>query len=193
MKTLARGVGILLMWLFVAPVHAATGAEAEFVRAFRHYSDGDHSRAETLFRRALADTTLVLGDYALYYLGRIASETGQHDEARGYLERLKKSFPKSIWALEASFLRVELDLTQKRYQAAIRGAAALKKTASGKGGTSPSRLLSRPGPRSRRRGPQGARLPSGGAPARPPLHLGQPRPGKSPGASPGESEAIRFP
>ena len=132
MKTLARGVCILLMWLFVAPVHAATGAEAEFVRAFRHYTDGDHSRAETLFRRALADTTLVLGDYALYYLGRIASETGKHDEARGYLERLKKSFPKSIWALEASFLRVELDLTQKRYQAAIRGAAALKKTASGR-------------------------------------------------------------
>ena len=132
MKTLARGVGILLMWLFVAPVHAATGAEAEFVRAFRHYTDGDHSGAETLFRRALADTTLVLGDYALYYLGRIASETGKHDEARGYLKRLKKSFPKSIWALEASFLRVELDLTQKRYQAAIRGAAALKKTASGR-------------------------------------------------------------
>ena len=132
MKTLAGGVGILLMWLFVAPVHAATGAEAEFVRAFRHYSDGDHSRAEALFRRALADTTLVLGDYALYYLGRIASETGKHDEARGYLKRLKKSFPKSIWALEASFLRVELDLTQKRYQAAIRGAAALKKTASGR-------------------------------------------------------------
>ena len=132
MKTLARGVCILLMWLFVAPVHAATGAEAEFVRAFRHYTDGDHSRAETLFRIALADTTLVLGDYALYYLGRIASETGKHDEARGYLKRLKKSFPKSIWALEASFLRVELDLAQKRYQAAIRGAAALKKTASGR-------------------------------------------------------------
>ena len=132
MKTLARGVCILLMWLFVAPVHAATGAEAEFVRAFRYYSEGDHARAETLFRTALADTTLVLGDYALYYLGRIASETGKHDEARGYLKRLKKSFPKSIWAAEASFLRVELDLTQKRYQAAIRAAAALKKTASGR-------------------------------------------------------------
>ena len=132
MKTLAGGVCILLMWLFVAPVHAATDAEAEFVRAFRYYSEGDHARAETLFRTALADTTLVLGDYALYYLGRIASETGKHDEARGYLKRLKKSFPKSIWAAEASFLRVELDLTQKRYQAAIRAAAALKKTASGR-------------------------------------------------------------
>ena len=132
MKTLACAVCILPMWLAGAPVHAVTGAEAEFVRAFRHYSEGDPSRAEALFRSALVDSTLVLGDYALYYLGRIASDTGKHDEARGYLKRLKKSFPKSIWATESSFLQVELDLTQKRYQAAIRRAAALKKTVSGR-------------------------------------------------------------
>ena len=132
MKTLACGAVVLLMWLSVAPVHAVTGAEAEFVRAYRSYSEGDHSRAAALFRGALADATFVLKDYALYYLARIATETGRHDEARGYLKTLKKSFPKSIWATEASLLQVELDLAQKRYQAAIRAASALKKTVSGR-------------------------------------------------------------
>ena len=132
MKTLTCCVWFLLMWLSVPPVHAATGAEAEFVRAYRHYSEGDHSRAKTLFQSALADATLVLGDYALYYLGRIASKAGKHDEAQDYFTRLKKSYPKSIWVSEASFALVELDLARKRYQAAVRGAAALKEKPSGR-------------------------------------------------------------
>ncbi len=133
MKTLTCCLWVLLTWLSVPPVHAATGAEAEFVRAYRYYSQGDHSRAKTLFQSALADVTLILGDYALYYLGRIASEAGKHDEAQDYFTRLKKSFPESIWATEASFLRVELDLARKRYQGAIRRAVALKKTSIGRG------------------------------------------------------------
>ncbi|MCY4439225.1 MAG: transglycosylase SLT domain-containing protein [Deltaproteobacteria bacterium] len=132
MKTLACGAVVLLMWLFVAPVHAVTGAEAEFVRAYRSYSEGDHSRAAALFRSARSDAGFVLQDYALYYLARIATDAGKHDDARGHLETLKKSFPRSIWSTEASFLRVELDLAQKRHQAAIRAAAALKKTVSGR-------------------------------------------------------------
>ena len=125
-------VWVLLLVLPTGSVHALTEAEADFVQAYRSYSGGDHSRAAPLFQNALADSQLVLGDYALYYLGRIAAKAGKHDEARGHLDTLKKSFPKSLWVAEASFLRVELDLARKRYQAAIRGAAALKKTASGR-------------------------------------------------------------
>ena len=132
MKTLACGAVLLLMWLSVAPVHAVTGAEAEFVRAYRSYSEGDHPRAAALFQRARSGAGFILEDYALYYLARIATDTGKHDEARGYVKTLKQSFPRSIWATEASFLRVELDLAQKRHQAAIRGAGALKKTVSGR-------------------------------------------------------------
>ena len=125
-------VWVLLLALPMGPARALTEAEGNFVQAYRSYSGDDHSRAASLFQTALADPQLVLGDYALYYLGRIAAEAGKHDEARGRLDRLKKSFPNSIWVTEASFLRVELNLAQKRYQAAIRGAAALKKTASGR-------------------------------------------------------------
>ena len=132
MKTLTCGVLVLLMWLSAVPARAVTDSEAEFVRAYRYYSDGDHSRAAALFRSALSDTRLVLGDYALYYLGRTASAEGKHDEARGHLDELKKSFPESIWATEASFMRVELDLARKRYREAIRRAVTLKKTATGK-------------------------------------------------------------
>lgn len=132
MKTLACGVLVLLLWLSAAPVHAVTDSEAEFVRAYRYYSDGDHSRAAALFRSALSDPGLVLGDYALYYLGRIASAEGKHVEARGHLDELKRSFPGSIWATEASFLRVELDLARKQYREAIRRAVALKKTVTGR-------------------------------------------------------------
>ena len=132
MKTLACGVWAVLMWLSVAPVHAVTGAEADFVRAYRHYSEGDDARARPLFRSALGDSTLVLRDYALYYLGRIAARGDRHEEARDYFKRLKKSYPRSVWSAEASFAFVEIDLARKRYEAAVRSAAALKKTASGR-------------------------------------------------------------
>lgn len=120
-------VWVLLLALPVGSAHALTEAEAEFVRAYRSYSEGDRDRAAALFRNALADTRLVLGDYALYYLGRIAAEAKRHGEARDYFTRLKKSYPRSIWTTEVSFALVELDLARKRYQAAIRRAAALKK------------------------------------------------------------------
>ena len=132
MKTLACGVWAVLTWLSVAPVHAVTGAEADFVQAHRHYSEGDDARAKPLFRSALGDPALVLRDYALYYLGRIAAREDRHEEARDYFKRLRKSYPGSVWSAEASFAFVEIDLARKRYEAAVRGAAALRKTASGR-------------------------------------------------------------
>ena len=126
-KRLYVFVWFLLLALPAGSVHARTGGEAEFGRAYRHYSEGDHSRAEALFRSALADDTLVLADYALYYLGRIAAEAKRHDQAWNYFTRLRKSYPRSIWATEASFAFVEIDLARKRNQAAITRAAALKK------------------------------------------------------------------
>jgi len=123
---------LLLLALPAGPVHARTGGEAEFGRAYRHYSEGDHSRAEALFRNALADDTLVLADYALYYLGRIAAAAERHDQAWNHFTRLRKSYPRSIWATEASFAFVEIDLARKRHQAAISRAAALKKQLRGR-------------------------------------------------------------
>ena len=132
MRKLARGVWLLLLALCSAPAYALSGAEQDFARAYRHYAEGEDSRAEALFRSALGDTTLVLRDYTLYYLARIAARTGRHDSARDYFLRLKKSYPRSIWATEASFGLVELDLARKRYGTALRAAAALKKNASGR-------------------------------------------------------------
>ncbi len=120
-------VWFLLLALPAASVHALPGAESEFARAYRHYSEGDHSRSEALFRSALGDPDLVLRDYALYYLGRIALRTGKHKAAGDYFRELRKSYPRSIWAREASFALVELDLARERYQAAIRAADGLKK------------------------------------------------------------------
>ena len=182
MKTLTCCVWFLLIWLSVPPVHAATGAEAEFVRAYRHYSEGDHSRAKTLFQSALADATLVLGDYALYYLGRIASKAGKHDEAQDYFTRLKKSYPKSIWVSEA-LLRVG---RTRPGPEALSGSRPRRRCAEGeavgKGGPGESRALPRAGARSPGQGPRSLRLPPGGAPACAPLPMGRPRPGKGSGA-----------
>jgi len=127
MNKLACGVWVLLVGLSSIPAHALTVAETQFARAYHHYSEGDHAGAERLFRSALADTTLVLGDYARYYLGRIVLRAGRHDAARDHFQRLRKAHPKSIWAEEASFALIESDLARKGYQAAIRRAAALKK------------------------------------------------------------------
>ncbi len=132
MKTLACGVWVFLVCLSSAPAHALTGAETRFGRAYRHYSEGAYARAQPLFRSALGDSTLVLGDYALYYLGRIAAERGNHEEARSYFTKLKKSYPGSVWSVEASFAFVEIDLARSRYEAARRRAATLRKTASGR-------------------------------------------------------------
>lgn len=132
MNKLACGVWVLLVGLSSAPAHALTVAETQFARAYRHYSDGNHAGAERLFRSALADATLVLEDYALYYLGRIALRAGKHDTARDHFQRLRKGHPKSIWAEEASFALIESDLARKSHQAAIRRAAALKKKKSGR-------------------------------------------------------------
>ena len=131
-KRLYVFVWFLLLALPAGSVHAQTGGEAEFGRAYRHYSEGDHSRAEALFRSALADDTLVLADYALYYLGRIAAEAKRHDQAWNHFARLRKSYPRSIWATEASFAFVDIDLARKRHQAAITRAAALKKKLRGR-------------------------------------------------------------
>lgn len=114
----------------VAP--ASTEAEAAFARAYQHYAAGEHPSAEPLFRRALSDADFVLRDYALYYLGRIASDAKRHDRARDYFTRLKDSHPRSLWAAESSFEIVELDLAQERHGAAIRRAEAQRRTASGK-------------------------------------------------------------
>ncbi len=126
-KRLHVFVLFLLLSLPASSVHAQTGAEKEFGRAYRHYSEGDHSRADALFRTALADDTLVLADHALYYLGRIAAEADRHDDAWSYFSRLRKSYPRSIWTGEVSFAFIEIDLARKRYQAAVRRAAELKK------------------------------------------------------------------
>ena len=120
-------VWFLPLALPAGSVHALTGAESEFAQAYRRYSEGDDARAEALFRSALGDPDLVLRDYALYYLGRIALRAGKHDAAGDHFQELRKSYPRSIWAREASFALVELDLARKRHQAAIRAAAALKK------------------------------------------------------------------
>ena len=131
-KRLYVFVWFLLLALPAGSVHARTGGEAEFGRAYRHYSEGDHSRAEALFRSALADDALILADYSLYYLGRIAAKAERHDDAWRYFTRLRKSYPRSIWAVEASFAFVEIDLARKRHEAAIRRAAALKKKLRGR-------------------------------------------------------------
>jgi len=132
MNKLACGVWVLLVGLSSVPAHALTVAETQFARAYRHYSEGDHTGAERLFRSALADTSLVLGDYARYYLGRIALRAGRHDAAADYFQRLREAHPKSIWAEEASFALIESDLARKSHQAAIRRATALKKNKSGR-------------------------------------------------------------
>ncbi len=132
MKTLACVVWVFLVCLSPAPAHALTGAETRFGRAYRHYSEGDYARAQPLFRSALNDSTLVVGDYALYYLGRIAAGRENHEEARGYFTKLKKSYPGSVWSVEASFAFVEIDLARSRYEAAVRRAGALRKAASGR-------------------------------------------------------------
>ena len=113
-------------------VHASTQSEVEFAQAYHHYSEGDHSRAEARFQSALTDTALVLADYALHYLGRIAIETERYQHAQGYYSRLRRLFPQSIWGTEASFAFVEIDLARRRYQAAIRRAIGLKKAARGR-------------------------------------------------------------
>ena len=127
---------LLLLALSAGPAPAAerasTEAEAAFVRGYRHYAAGERSSAEPLFRRALSDADFVLGDYALYYLGRIASDAERHDQARDYWTRLKDSHPRSLWAAESPFEIIELDLAQERYGAAIRRAEAQRRTASGK-------------------------------------------------------------
>ncbi len=131
-KNPARGVWTLLVWLSAAPLYAGTEAETDFARAYQHYSAGDHARAKPLFRSALDDSTLVLRDYVLFHLGRIAVGERRYKEARGYFAELQESCPGSVWCTEAWFAFVELDLAGKRREAAVRRAAALGKTASGR-------------------------------------------------------------
>ena len=127
---------LLLAVLSMGPARAAaeasTEAERAFVRAYRHYAAGEHPSAEPLFQRALSDADFVLRDYVLYYLGRIASEAKRRDQARDYFTRLRDSHPRSPWAAESPFEIIELDLAQERHAAAVRGAEAQRKRASGR-------------------------------------------------------------
>ncbi len=114
--------------LWASLLHAQTGTEAEFARAHRHFAGGEHAAAEPLFRKVLSDDAFVLRDYALYYLGRIAAGASRHDDARRRFSRLRQAHPRSVWALEASFGLIDLDLAQGRHQAAARRAGEIRKT-----------------------------------------------------------------
>ena len=122
----------LLLGLWTSLGHAQTEAEAEFARAYRHFAAGKHAAAEPLLRNALSDGAFVLKDYALYYLGRIAAGANRHDDARDHFTRLRRAFPRSVWATEASFELIDLDLAQGRHKAAAQRAGEIRKGARGK-------------------------------------------------------------
>ncbi len=122
----------LLFGLWGSSVHGRTGTETEFARAYRHYAGGEHAAAEPLFRKALSDDAFVLGDYALYFLGRIAADAHRHGEARRRFTELRQAHPHSVWAIEASFELIDLDLAQGGHKAAAQRAGAIRKTARGK-------------------------------------------------------------
>ena len=133
MKMRIRAAAWFLLFGLWAPLlHAQTEAEAEFARAYRHFADGEHAAAEPLLRNALSDGAFVLKDYAVYYLGRIAAGANRHDDARGHFTRLRQAFPRSVWATEASFELIDLDLAQGRHKAATERAAKIRKGGRGK-------------------------------------------------------------
>ncbi|MCY4486263.1 MAG: transglycosylase SLT domain-containing protein [Deltaproteobacteria bacterium] len=122
----------LLLGLWASIVHAETGTEAEFARAYRHFAAGEHAAAEPLFRNTLSDDAFVLKDYALYYLGRIAAGAHRHGDARRRFTRLRQAHPRSVWANEASFELIDLDLAQGRHKAAAQRAGKIRKGGRGK-------------------------------------------------------------
>lgn len=122
----------LLLGLWATLVHARTGTEADFARAYRHFAAGEHAAAQPLLRKTLSDDAFVLRDYALYYLGRIAAGANRHDDARRRFTRLRQAHPRSVWATEASFQLIDLDLAQGRHEAAAQRAGKIRKGARGK-------------------------------------------------------------
>ena len=185
MKTLTCCVWFLLIWLSVPPVHAATGAEAEFVRAYRHYSEGDHSRAKTLFQSALGRRHPRPRRLRPLLSRTNRLEGGEARRGAGLLHAVEEVVPQEHLGL-GSLLRVG---RTRPGPEALSGSRPRRRCAEGeavgKGGPGESRALPRAGARSPGQGPRSLRLPPGGAPACAPLPMGRPRPGKGPAPSAG--------
>ncbi|MFQ5849249.1 MAG: transglycosylase SLT domain-containing protein [Candidatus Binatia bacterium] len=109
-----------LLWLTsFGPVHSEENQPPEpFSRAYILFSQGELSKAENLFVKALNQGS-VLDDYSLYFLGVISFSREAFDIARNYFSQLKKSFPRSVWFNHANLQLAKISLREGNDEQAI--------------------------------------------------------------------------
>src|SRR4030095_673850 len=89
-----------------------------FAKAYALHASGNASEAKEWFQKSL-DGRFVLADYSHYFLGLIAHNEGNLEQARQWLGQLRQRFPQSVWYNAAGLLRAKIDIAEKKYAAAL--------------------------------------------------------------------------
>jgi len=113
-------------------VRSQSTADADFRKAYEHYTHRRYSAAKPLLQSAIAEKNSVLRDYSLYYLGRVAMALNDHAGARTWFTQLEREYPNSRWLDDSAFQLVRVDLEQKRYDRAVERARSLRQRTTNK-------------------------------------------------------------
>src|SRR5258706_222761 len=109
----------ILLIPLVAEIAEPLGAQADdprdnFAKSYAAYINKNPAQAKELFQKT-TDATYPLADYSLYYLGRIAFDETNWDQARKYMTQLRQRYPQSVWFHGAAVLRVKIDIAENKY------------------------------------------------------------------------------
>jgi len=103
---------LLLPW---ARLHAEVDdGRTVFQKAYSLYNQGNISQAKELFSSTL-ESSYLLSDYSLYYLGLIAYKESNWEQSRQYFLQLKRRYPQSIWQARATLQQAKLDQAQNQF------------------------------------------------------------------------------
>ncbi len=113
-------LSLFAFWLF--PPLPLRSQESDprklFAQGYTLFSEGNLAQSEKVLLEALGRES-PLKDYCLYFLGMIFLERGEPDGARQYFDRIKDSFPRSIWFSQAVLQSAKIFMKEEDYSKAI--------------------------------------------------------------------------
>lgn len=120
-------LSLFAFWLFVPfPVRAQeSDPRVLFAEGYTLFSKGDLAQSEKVLLKAL-ELESPLKDYCLYFLGMIFLEREEPDRARQYFDRIKDSFPRSVWSPQAELQSAKIFMKEENYPKAIAKLTALR-------------------------------------------------------------------
>src|SRR4029453_5568340 len=114
--TNCAGIFLILLSFVVLPrpLLAQTNEPGEtFAKAYSLHASGNASEAKELFQKSL-DGRFVLADYSHYFLGLIAHNEGNLEQARQWLGQLRQRFPQKGRAYASGLPRAKRTVCQKK-------------------------------------------------------------------------------